>query len=67
MHAGDVDFHFFIWYSWKAGKDNPKNTAFAEQNRLQYADHVIGTQASTLEIWNMLRDDARHLIAAQPI
>ena len=46
MCEGDVDFHFFIWYSWAPGIRNEERAAFAESARLKFADRVISSQAS---------------------
>jgi len=42
--AGNVDFHFFIWYGWPPGTRHAENAAFAEESRRQFAGRVLSTQ-----------------------
>ncbi|KAK9791125.1 hypothetical protein WJX73_002770 [Symbiochloris irregularis] len=41
---GEVDYHFFIQYSWPIGGDNAANFAFAESARQAIEPFVIATQ-----------------------
>lgn len=43
MTAGEIDYHFFIQYSWPLGADNAENFAFAESARQAIEPYVIAT------------------------
>ncbi len=44
LHAGDIDFHFFIKYEWPNGVNDAENSAFAEDQLNLMAPYVASTQ-----------------------
>ena len=44
--AGDIDFHFFISYSWPAGVNDAANSAFAQEQVKLITPHVASTQVA---------------------